>query len=109
MIRPWKVAVGVVLGVAALPCSAMAQAPDTTGPQITITTPDSATTYKVGQLVAASFACTDPSGVADCVGTVAQGSTIDTSTAGPHTFTVTSHDNASPANASTASVTYTVV
>src|SRR4051812_29557559 len=109
MIRPWKVVLAVVLGVAALPCSAMAQAPDTTGPQITVTSPDSTTSYKVGQPVAASFSCTDPSGIADCVGTVPQGSTIDTSTAGPHTFTVTSHDNASPANASTASVTYNVV
>src|SRR4051812_26843956 len=107
MIRPWKVAVGVVLGVAALPCSAMAQAPDTTGPQITITTPDSATTYKVGQPVAASFSCTDPSGVAVCVGSVPLGGNIDPTTAGPHVFTVTAHDNAG--NASNASANYNVV
>src|SRR3954466_5583484 len=56
MIRPWKVVVGVVLGVAAWPCSAaMAQAPaDTTGPTINIASPENGKTYTVGQPVAAT-------------------------------------------------------
>src|SRR4051794_23967438 len=59
MIRPWKVAVAVVLGVAALPGSAMAQAPDTTPPAITITSPVDGTSYTVGQAVPAQFTCVD--------------------------------------------------
>jgi hypothetical protein len=110
MIRPWKVAVAVVLGVAALPCSAMAQtAPDTTAPTVTITSPENGGTYKIGQLVAASYSCTDPggSGIADCTGTVAQGAMVDTAAAGPHAFTVTAHDVAG--NPATATANYTVV
>jgi hypothetical protein len=110
MIRPWKVAVAVVLGVAALPCSAMAQtAPDTTPPTVTITSPENGTTYKIGQQVAASYSCIDPggSGAPTCVGTAAQGAMIDTAAAGPHTFTVNSTDQAG--NSNSASATYNVV
>jgi hypothetical protein len=110
MIRPWKVAVAVVLGVAALPCSAMAQtAPDTTAPTVTITSPQDGGTYTVGQQVAAAYSCTDPdgSGIASCTGTVAQGAMIDTAAAGPHTFTVTGTDNAG--NTKPVTANYTVV
>src|SRR3954454_18741698 len=83
MIRPWKVVVAVVVGVAALPCSAMAQstAPaDTTAPSINIASPENGKTYAVGAPLAASYTCTDTdTGVADCLGTVAQGAMLDTS------------------------------
>jgi hypothetical protein len=75
----------------------MAQtAPDTTAPTVTITSPQDGITYNVDQQVAAAYACTDPdgSGIASCVGTVAQGAMVDTAAAGPHTFTVTGTDNA---------------
>jgi hypothetical protein len=107
MIRPWMGVLSVLLGVAALPCSAMAQDPDTTGPAITIATPANGATYEVGQPVSASYSCVDPSGVTDCMGNVPSGAAVDTSTAGPFTFTVTSHDAAG--NASSATASYTVV
>jgi hypothetical protein len=81
----------------------MAQAPT-----ITIVTPGQGATYKVGEVIPASYSCTDPSGQppTDCVGTVAHGSNIDTVAAGPHTFTVTSHNAAG--TLTTANVTYSV-
>src|SRR4051794_16974175 len=91
MIRPWKVAVAVVLGAAILPCSAMA------APGITIATPANGATYTVGQPVAVSFSCTD---AVDCVATdshgatLAQGALLDTSTVGPSYISVTAHDAA---------------
>jgi hypothetical protein len=82
-----------VLGLALLPSAAMAQAAP--APTITIVTPGQGATYKVGEVVPASYSCTDPSGpVTDCTGTVAHGSRIDTAAVGPHTFTVTSHNAA---------------
>jgi|tagenome__1003787_1003787.scaffolds.fasta_scaffold20837984_3 hypothetical protein len=108
MLRPWIGVCAVVLGAAALPCSAMAQtAPDTDGPAITITSPASGHQYTIGEAVVASYSCTDPSDVADCAGSVPSGSALDTSTAGPRTFTVTAHDKAG--NSSSASVPYSVV
>jgi hypothetical protein len=109
MLRPWKVAVAVVLGAAMLPTSAMAQTqpPDTTGPDITIRTPAEGAKYTIGQPVAASFSCVDSSGIADCVAPVPLGANIDTATAGPHVFTVTSHDQAG--NVSSARANYDVV
>src|SRR4051812_12202310 len=92
MIRPWKVAVAVVLGAAMLPSSAMA-AP----PTITIATPANGATYTVNQPVAANFSCVD---AVDCVATdshnapLAQGALVDTSTVGPSYISVTAHDAA---------------
>jgi hypothetical protein len=110
MIRPWIGALSVVLGVAALPCSAMAQgAPDNAAPTITIATPQSNAQYHVGDPALAQFSCVDEdggSGLKDCVGTVASGAQIDTATAGPKTFTVTAHDNAG--NERIVNVAYTV-
>src|SRR5215218_4234267 len=92
MFRPWKGVLPVVLGLALLPSAAMAQG---TAPTVTIVTPGQGATYTVGEVVAASYSCTDPSGpVVDCTGTVPHGSAIDTVAAGPHTFTVTSHNQA---------------
>ncbi|KJY26023.1 IPT/TIG domain-containing protein, partial [Streptomyces katrae] len=79
---------------------------DTAAPTITILRP-TAGTYLFHQPVTASYACADAtSGVASCVGTVPNGSPIDTSTFGSHTFTVNAADVAS--NPATKSVTYTV-
>lgn len=88
-----------------VPC----EQPDTTAPAIDLRTPPDGATYTVGDVVAADFDCTDEqggSGVATCVGTVADGAAIDTSAAGPRTFTVTATDAAG--NQSTASAGYVV-
>ena len=65
--------------------------------------------YTVGQKVTATFSCGDVgSGVATCLGTggVGTGGYIDTSSTGPHTFTVTATDVAG--NVTTNFVNYTV-
>ena len=81
---------------------------DDVKPTVTITTPAEAARYVVGERVAADFACADEggSGLKDCVGTVADGAAIDTSSAGTKQFTVTARDNAG--NTTTATHTYTV-
>ena len=74
-----------------------AAAPDTTAPTIAITTPADGATYTLGQIVNADYSCEDEaggSGVASCVGDVANGGPIDTSTVGSKTFTVNAEDNA---------------
>lgn len=79
---------------------------DTVAPTITIVRPV-AGTYLYRQAVTASYSCTDAtSGVASCTGTVANGSPVDTSTLGAHTFTVNANDVAT--NPATKSVNYTV-
>ncbi|MEU3778535.1 hypothetical protein AB0F11_36105 [Streptomyces sp. NPDC032472] len=79
---------------------------DTGPPTITVVRP-TAGTYLFHESVTASYSCTDAtSGVATCTGTVPNGSPIDTSTFGPHTFTVNAADVA--ANPAAKSVTYTV-
>lgn len=67
---------------------------DTTPPEITITTPADGADYLLGSTVYADYGCEDPgSGVASCVGTVADGAAIDTSTVGAKNFTVDAEDN----------------
>jgi len=64
-------------------------------PTVTITRPKAGASFKLGQVVKASYKCSDKqSGVASCVGDVPNGSNIDTSTVGDHTFTVTGKDKA---------------
>jgi hypothetical protein len=66
---------------------------DTTPPQPSITTPPRGAVYQQGATIAADYACIDnESGVATCHGDVADGNAIDTSTVGPHTFTVDATD-----------------
>jgi hypothetical protein len=78
---------------------------DTTPPAITIVAP-TAGPYTLGQVVAASYTCTDiASIVTTCAGPVSNGSPLDTS-AGPHTFTVIATDAAG--NSSSSTVSYTV-
>ncbi len=92
MIRPWKVVLGVVLGVAAMPGSAMAQ--DAGPPVVTVTSPAQGAVYTQGDPVSASFTCTDDVGVTACDGTVANGAVISTATVGDFKFTVTGKDAA---------------
>jgi hypothetical protein len=79
---------------------------DTTAPAITSS--NDGQTYSKGDNVAADYTCTDSnSGVATCNGSVAKGSSLDTSSIGDHTFTVNATDNAG--NSSAITVTYHVV
>ena len=110
MIRPWIGVVGVLALCAALPPSAGAQAPadpDTTAPTVTIATPAQDATFVKGQAVTVSYSCADDVAVADCVGTLANGAALDTTTIGPGSFTVTAHDTAG--NPKTVTTTYSVV
>lgn len=79
---------------------------DDTPPAITITTP-AAAPYALGAIVFADYACTDEGmGIDTCLGTVASGGAIDTSSLGTKTFTVVATDRAG--NTTTQSVSYTV-
>ena len=82
---------------------------DTTAPNVSIATPADGATYTQGQVVNASYSCTDEvggSGIATCAGPVANGAPIDTATAGGHTFTVNATDVAG--NPGSDSANYTV-
>ena len=78
-------------------------------PTISIVSPAKGATYTQGQAVAAIYSCTPPEGgaVETCEGPVANGAAFDTSTLGPHEFTVEAED----ADGATAeeTVSYTVV
>jgi len=83
---------------------------DSTLPAITINTPGDDVVYFLNEVVYADYSCQDEaggSGLASCVGTVANGEAIDTSSVGPKSFTVDAEDNAG----NTASLThnYTVI
>ncbi len=61
-------------------------------PTVTISSPVDGSVFTRGQVVSARYACAeDPNGpgIRSCSGPVASGSPIDTSTAAPHSFTVT--------------------
>ncbi len=79
---------------------------DTTPPTITITTPTNGALYTQGSAVAAAFSCSDAIAMGPCTGTVASGANIDTSTPGPHTFTVNAEDAAG--NVASQTVSYYV-
>jgi hypothetical protein len=86
------------------------QQTDTTAPTITITSPADSAVYQLGQSVTASYACQDEqggSGLAECIGTVASGASIDTASVGSYTFSVRTADN--DGNQAGKSVTYQVV
>lgn len=79
---------------------------DATGPAITVASP-AASTYALQQPLTASYSCTDEASiVATCLGPVANGASIPTSSAGTHEFTVTATDTLG--NTSSTSVTYVV-
>ena len=80
-------------------------------PLVSITTPASGATYRVGQAVDSSFTCGDGAGgpgIASCLDQSGRGSgaAIDTSSPGSHTFTVTA--TSSDGQTRSASSTYTV-
>jgi hypothetical protein len=79
-------------------------------PSVSITTPSSGARYAFEQTVPASFGCqegTGGSGLSSCIGTVANGSPIDTSTPGTYAFNVTA--TSSDGQVTTQSILYTVL
>ncbi|UUZ58855.1 hypothetical protein [Nocardioides sp. B-3] len=83
------------------------EVPDTSDPTAALTTPPSGAVYEFGQDVVADYGCTDRggSGLKGCVGTVDEGSAVDTRAPGDHTFTVTAHDGAGNTISTTSSYT----
>jgi len=80
---------------------------DSSPPAIVVTTPASGGSYGQGSAVTASYGCSDAlSGIANCVGTVANGAAIPTSRLGAQSFIVTATDQAG--NATQATVSYMV-
>lgn len=80
---------------------------DTKAPSIVVTTPAPGAVYAVGQQVAADYSCSDDgSGIASCVGSVANGAPLDTGSPGDKTFTVNATDKAG--NQASKSVSYSV-
>jgi endoglucanase len=66
-----------------------------TAPGVYLRTPSDGATFAQGASVYADYACSDEpdaSDIASCAGTVPNGARIDTSTAGPHSLTVTATD-----------------
>jgi len=79
---------------------------DTTSPTVSIASPTDGH-YLQGDLVTADYTCRDQlSGIAECTGPVPDGTSLDTSTPGPHQFAVTARDRAG--NAHTYTVAYHV-
>jgi 6-phosphogluconolactonase len=81
---------------------------DPTAPTVDLRTPADGVQYGFGEEVAADYSCADEGGsdLQSCEGDVPSGEAIDTSTAGPHTFTVTARDGAG--NTTTVTHTYSV-
>ena len=83
---------------------------DDTSPKVTIENPVDGAVYERGASVTADYSCADEpngSGLESCVGDVANGGAVDTSTLGEHSFTVQATDRAG--NTGSKSVNYTVV
>lgn len=91
-------------GVSAMTVSAFRNA----APTATIAAPVDGATFLQGQVVPAAYSCADADADddVDCVGDVAVGQPIDTSTLGTHTFEVTATDEHGASSSTTA--TYTV-
>ena len=84
------------------------ETPDVHTPEATLTTPADGATYAYGAQVIADYGCTDAGGssLVECSGPAGEGSPIDTTTPGAHTFTVTARDG--DGNVATTSRSYTV-
>ena len=79
-------------------------------PVVNLRTPVDGASYAMGEDVLADYDCSDEpngSGVLSCVGDVADGAALDTSTPGPRSFTVTATDVAG--NSASTTVAYEVV
>ncbi|MCU1353648.1 MAG: Hyalin, partial [Acidimicrobiales bacterium] len=66
--------------------------------------------FLLGQAASAGYSCADEaggSGLASCVGTIANGGSLNTSTVGAKSFTITAKDNAG--NTTTKTVHYNVI
>jgi hypothetical protein len=82
---------------------------DGSAPEISIAVPAGGSVLPGGTQIPVAFTCTDADGAADvgsCVGSAPNGSQIDVSTSGTHTFAVTAADLAG--NTSTKTVSYSV-
>lgn len=80
---------------------------DNTPPTITFATPAANAVYVVGSALTVGYSCNDGgSGVASCVGILANGTALPTNTVGSYSFTVTARDNLG--NTTTQTVTYSV-
>jgi hypothetical protein len=66
---------------------------DGTGPSLILSSPSNGVAYVLGASITADYACSDPAGMASCLGTVADGAAVDTATSGTKTFTVTGTDS----------------
>jgi hypothetical protein len=87
--------------------SVPAAATDTDPPTIAIVSPASGGIYQVNSALTAQYSCADSgSGVASCVGTVANGEAISTASAGSKTFVVNAQDVAG--NTASRSVNYSI-
>jgi hypothetical protein len=76
-------------------------------PDVAISSPSASRTYRLGEVVAAEYSCSDGgSGTGTCAGPVGNGAAIDTHSAGSRTFTVRATD--AVGNESETSVTYQV-
>lgn len=72
---------------------AAAMSPDVTPPTVTISEPGNGADLKLGFTINVSYRCEDiESGIASCVGTVPDGSPLDTSSIGTKSFAVTATD-----------------
>jgi hypothetical protein len=82
---------------------------DRNAPIASILSPGQGRTYEAGEAVVADYACADEvngSGLASCLGSVANGTAVDTGTPGSFSFIVVARDAAG--NESTTSVSYSV-
>jgi len=84
---------------------------DPAPPTAAIVTPADGATYLLGSNVVADYSCADgglgSSGIASCVGPVADGAAVDTTMVGSHEFEVTTTDNSGQAGSATS--TYDVI
>lgn len=91
---------GVVLALGLLPGVASAQ-DYPAGPTITISLPDNST-FNQNDPVVVTYSCVSAnSTVTQCAGDVPSGGRVDTSTVGPHTFTVNAKDAAGGSSSAT--------
>jgi|GEM_PF-2741731 hypothetical protein len=79
-------------------------APDSSAP--TITSPVDGASFKVGATGTVEYSCADDAGIDSCVGSVANGSALDTAKLGTKSFTVTATDTAG--NITTKTISYKV-